>query len=57
MLTVSLNLTDEPRVVTDGGPGRVLVGTHRERDGVEVGRAVDLRPNEALVVESDNEIG
>jgi alpha-glucosidase len=51
-LNVVLNLTGEPREVADGGPGRVLIGTHRDRDGTPVGRVVDLRPNEAVVVES-----
>ncbi len=51
-LTVVLNLTGQDRVVADAGPGTVLVGTHRDRDGDDVGAAVDLRPNEALVVEA-----
>jgi hypothetical protein len=51
-LTVVLNLTDEDRVVADAGPGTVLIGTHRDRDGADAGAAVDLRPNEALVVEN-----
>jgi hypothetical protein len=29
----------------------VLIGTHRDRDGAEVADAVELRPNEAVVVE------
>jgi alpha-glucosidase len=49
-LTVTLNLTGEERSVPDAGPGRVLIGTHRDRDGSEVDRTVILRPNEALVV-------
>jgi alpha-glucosidase len=52
-LTVVLNLTDEPRTVPDGGPGQVLVGTDRSRDGERVERSVELRPNEAIVVEAD----
>ena len=51
-LNVVLNLTDEPRSVPDGGPGRVLIGTNRDRDGATVDRVVELRPNEALVVEA-----
>jgi glycosidase len=51
-LNVVLNLTGAGRTVPDVGPGRVLIGTHRERDGAPVGRTVDLRPNEALVVET-----
>jgi hypothetical protein len=53
MLNVLANLTAEPRSVTDGGRGRVLVGTHRDRDGARVDRVVALRPNEALIVEAD----
>ena len=31
-LNVVLNLTAEPRTIPDAGPGRVLIGTHRDRD-------------------------
>lgn len=51
-LAVVLNLTAEPRAIPDGGPGRVIIGTHRDRDGAAVERVVDLRANEAIVVES-----
>ena len=51
-LTVVLNLTAEDRVVADAGPGTVLIGTHRDREGAGTGAAVELRPNEALVVEA-----
>lgn len=51
MLNVVLNLTGEPRRVPDGGPGRILIGTHRERDGAMVERSVELRPHEGVVVE------
>jgi alpha-glucosidase len=51
-LNVVLNLTAEDRAVADAGPGQVLIGTHRDRDGAGVDRAVKLRPNEAIVVES-----
>lgn len=51
-LTVVLNLTDEPRSIPDAGPGRVLIGTERDRDGAEVDATVELSPNEALVVEN-----
>jgi glycosidase len=51
-LTVVLNLTSEERVVPDAGPGKVLIGTHRDRDGLEPDAAVTLRPNEAVVLES-----
>jgi alpha-glucosidase len=51
-LTVALNLTAEPRTVPEG-PGRVLIGTDRERDGTAVGSGIELGPNEALVVEYD----
>ena len=50
-LTVALNLTGEERSVPGAGPGRVLIGTHRDRDGTPVPSDVDLRPNEAVVVE------
>ena len=50
-LTVVLNLTGEPRSVPGGGPGRVLIGTERDRDGSVVEADVELRPNEALVIE------
>jgi alpha-glucosidase len=49
-LMVALNLTGEQRSVPGAGPGRVLIGTHRERDGASVDGAVELRPNEALIV-------
>ena len=54
-LMVALNLTAEERIVPAGGPGRVLIGTHRDRDGADVGGAIDLRPNEALVVEAEGD--
>ena len=50
-LTVVLNLTREERIVADAGPGRVLIGTHRDRDGAVVEGAVELRSNEGVVVE------
>jgi alpha-glucosidase len=50
-LTVVLNLTAEPHVVPDAGAGRVLIGTHADRDGSQVEAAVELRPNEALIIE------
>jgi alpha-glucosidase len=50
MLNVVLNLTGEERSVPDGWPGRVLIGTHRDRDGTRVDRSIELRPNEGLVV-------
>jgi alpha-glucosidase len=53
-LNIVLNLTGDARLVPDAGPGRVLIGTHRDRDGARVDQAVGLRPNEALVVESDS---
>ena len=49
---VVLNLTADARSVPDAGPGRVVIGTHRDRDGSRVESAADLRPNEAIVVES-----
>ena len=53
MLNVVLNLTAEARTVPDGGPGRVLIGTHRDRDGSTTGRSLELRPHEAVVLELD----
>jgi alpha-glucosidase len=50
-LTVALNFTGEQRSVPGAGPGRVLIGTHRERDGATVGADVELGPNEAVVIE------
>jgi len=50
-LTVALNLTDQERSVPGAGPGRVLIGTHRDRDGSSAATDVVLRPNEAVVVE------
>jgi alpha-glucosidase len=49
-LAVLLNLTDTARRIPGVGPARVLIGTHRDRDGTPTDDAVDLRPNEALVV-------
>jgi len=50
-LTVAVNLTGDPRAIPDAGPGRILIGTHRDRDGDTVTNRVELRPNEALVIE------
>jgi alpha-glucosidase len=50
-LTVALNLTAEPASVPGAGPGRVLIGTDRARDGEAVDATVQLRPNEGVVVE------
>ena len=50
-LTVALNLTDQERAVPGAGPGRVLIGTHRDRDGSSAATDIVLRPNEAVVVE------
>ena len=50
-VVVLLNLTDRARTVRDAGPGRVLIGTDRGRNDESVAGDVDLRPNEALVVE------
>jgi glycosidase len=51
-LTVVLNLTGDERAVPGAGPGRVLIGTHREREGSAVGADLVLAPNEAVVVEA-----
>ena len=50
-LAIALNLTGEDRSVPGAGPGRVLIGTHRDRDGTTAPPDLELRPNEALVVE------
>lgn len=49
-LTVVMNLTAQPRTVPGVGPGGVLIGTHIDRDGSKVADAVELRPNEAVVI-------
>jgi len=51
-LTIALNMTGEERSVPGAGPGHVLIGTHRDRDGAPVAADVELRPNEAVVVEA-----
>lgn len=51
-LTIVLNLTGSPRIVPGAGPGQVLIGTNRDRDGVAVEADVALRSNEALVIET-----
>ena len=50
-LTVAVNLTGEPRSVPAGG-GRVLIGTHRDRDGAQLADEIELRPNEGVVIEA-----
>jgi alpha-glucosidase len=52
-LVVALNLTDEPRVIDDAPHGRVVIGTHPDREGAPVRGTLELRANEAVVVESD----
>jgi alpha-glucosidase len=51
-LTVILNLTGGERSVPGAGPGRVLIGTRRDRDGTTVAADVQLSPNEAVVIET-----
>jgi alpha-glucosidase len=48
---VALNLTDAPRTLAAGRPGRVLAGTDPSRDGSLVDGELELRPNEGVVVE------
>ncbi len=48
---VILNLTANMRTVPGTGPGSVLIGTHRDRDATRVEDAIELRPNEGVVVE------
>jgi alpha-glucosidase len=50
-LTIVLNLTSEARRVPGAGPGQVLIATHRDRDGKQVDADLELRGNEALVIE------
>jgi alpha-glucosidase len=50
-ITVALNLTGEPQSVPGAGQGRVVIGTHRDRDGSRVETNLELRPNEAMIVE------
>lgn len=52
-LTVALNLSLQPRAVPFDGRGRVIIGTHAERDGTTVAGVIELRPNEGLVVERE----
>lgn len=51
-LTVVVNLTGEPRRVPGVGRGRVLIGTHPDRDGADIADVVELQPNEGVVVEA-----
>ena len=53
-LAVIANLTDGPRTVPGAGPGRVLIGTDRDRDGAPAGRVVEVLPNEAFVIELED---
>ncbi|MCA1588602.1 MAG: hypothetical protein LC744_08115 [Chloroflexi bacterium] len=46
-----LNLTAEPQMLPSAGNGRVLIGTHRDRDGSPTHGDLELRPNEAVVIE------
>jgi alpha-glucosidase len=48
---VALNLSDAPGSVDLGGPGRVRLGTRRERDGEAVPGRVEVGPWEAVIVE------
>jgi len=50
-VTVALNLTGQPRTLPAAGDGRVLIGTHRDRDGSDATGDLELRPNEAVVIE------
>jgi alpha-glucosidase len=51
-VTVVANLTGAPITVPDAGAGRVIAGTHRDREGARVRSAVDLRPDEAMVIDA-----
>ena len=50
-LVVALNLSDTPVTIPSEGVGQVLIGTHRDRDGSLVDGPLQLRANEAVVVE------
>jgi alpha-glucosidase len=50
-LLVALNLDDAPASIPHTGSGDVLIGTHRDRDGSAVEGRLELRANEAVVVE------
>ncbi len=54
---VVLNLGDAPRVFTPAGTairGRVALTTHLDREGEAVAGAIDLRPDEGLIVELED---
>lgn len=53
-VTVALNLTGAPVTIPGVESGRVLIGTHRSREGEAVGGALALGPNEAVVVEDES---
>jgi alpha-glucosidase len=53
-VTVAINLTDTPATIP-GVDGVIRIGTDRSRDGERVAGALDLAPNEALVVEDDQD--
>ncbi|HET9878028.1 MAG TPA: alpha-amylase family glycosyl hydrolase [Candidatus Limnocylindria bacterium] len=53
-VTVALNLTGAPVTIPGVESGRVLIGTHRSREGEAVGGALALGPNEAVVVEEES---
>jgi uncharacterized protein (AIM24 family) len=50
---VAANLGGGPRTVRLSGAGRVLLSTHPDRDGRSVGRDVELRADEGIVVATD----
>jgi hypothetical protein len=53
-VTVAINLIDTPATIP-GVDGVIRIGTDRSRDGERVAGALDLAPNEALVVEDDQD--
>jgi alpha-glucosidase len=53
-LLVALNLGHQPEVADlgdDSFAGRLLLSSHLDREGAEVRRTIDLRPNEGIVIE------
>jgi alpha-glucosidase len=49
---VAVNMSDEPAVV-DGVDGRVCISADRARDGERVDGHADLRPRDAVIIDSD----
>ena len=53
-LMIALNMTDEPHALLlqqPLGAGRILISTHLDRDGEEVGDELDLRADEGVILD------